>query len=177
MYKSKKRKPATKPVRTGPHPMAAANKARRASYAVAKKLGFRSGLEVKMQEYLQENAIEFEYESIKIEWEDKCLRKYTPDFILTNGVIVETKGRFTAQDRRKHLAIAKQHPGIDIRFVFENAKRKISKVSGTSYADWCEKHGFKYANKVVPLEWAQELPRIIPINERKIICFKPTISA
>ena len=155
--------------------MAAANKARRASYAAAKKLGYRSGLEVKMQEYLNENNIDFEYESIKIEWEDRCIRKYTPDFILTNGVIVETKGRFTAQDRRKHLTIAKQHPGIDIRFVFENPKRKISKTSDTSYADWCEKHGFKYASKVVPLEWTKELPRIIPINERKIICFKPTI--
>ena len=29
-------------------------------------------------------------------------RTYTPDFVLPNGIVVETKGRFTLEDRKKH---------------------------------------------------------------------------
>ena len=60
---------------------------------------------------------------------------YTPDFVLFNGIIIETKGMFTAADRRKHLAIKKQHPKLDIRFVFENSRRKLRKGAKSSYAD------------------------------------------
>ena len=58
------------------------------------------------------------YECMKVEWEDLAYRTYTPDFLLPNGIIIETKGRFTPEDRRKHLLIKKQHPDLDIRFVF-----------------------------------------------------------
>ena len=44
--------------------------------------------------------------------------------MLYNGIIIETKGRFTAADRRKHLLVRKQHPHLDIRFVFENSNAK-----------------------------------------------------
>ena len=59
--------------------------------------------------------------------------------MLSNGIIIETKGSFTAADRRKHLAIKKQHPKLDIRFVFENSKRKLSKGAKSSYGEWCIK--------------------------------------
>ena len=55
-------------------------------------------------------VIPFIYEGMKIEWEDLAYRMYTPDFVLPNGIIIETKGRFTVADRRKHLLIKKQHP-------------------------------------------------------------------
>jgi hypothetical protein len=97
------------------------------------------------------------YECMKIEWEDLMYRTYTPDFILPNGIIIETKGRFTAADRRKHLAIKKQHPNLDLRFVFESSKRKLSKGSKTTYASWCERHKFQYADRVIPLDWIGEL--------------------
>ena len=111
---------------------------------VAIKNGYRSGLEHKIAQYLLKCKSNFDYESIKIEWEDLCYRTYTPDFILANGIIIETKGRFIATDRRKHLAIKKQHPKLDIRFVFSNSKTKIGKKSKTTYAKWCELKGFKY---------------------------------
>ena len=56
------------------------------------------------------------YEEIKIEWEDLAYRTYTPDFVLNNGIIIETKGRFMAADRRKHIAIKKQHPKLRYSF-------------------------------------------------------------
>jgi hypothetical protein len=126
------------------------------AYASARKKGYRSGLEVKLQEYFKEIGIDAKYESFKIDWEDIRYRKYTPDFLLPNGIIIETKGLFTAEDRRKHLLVKKQNPVLDIRFVFESSKRRISKVSKTTYGMWCEKHGFLYADKLVPEDWLRE---------------------
>jgi len=84
---------------------------------------------------------------------------YTPDFILPNGIIIEAKGRFVTKDRQKHLLIQDQYPDLDIRFVFSNPKNKIGKGSKTSYADWCEKKGFLYAEESIPVEWIQETAR------------------
>lgn len=126
------------------------------AYASARKKGYRSGLEVKLQEYFKEKGIEVKYESLKINWEDIRYRKYTPDFLLPSGIIIETKGLFTAEDRRKHLLVQKQNPLFDIRFVFESSKRRLSKISKTTYGMWCEKYGFLYADKLVPDEWLRE---------------------
>ena len=49
--------------------------------------------------------------------------------------------------------VKEQHPKVDIRFVFSNSKNKISKISKTTYAMWCKKYGFKYADKHIPKEW------------------------
>ena len=130
---------------------------RRFKYAL--KQGYRSGLEIKVKDYLRERKVRFKYESLKIEWEDLMYRTYTPDFILSNGLIIEVKGRFTADDRRKHLAIKKQHPNLDIRFVFESSKRKLSKGAKSTYASWCERHKFMYADRVIPEEWLKEKGR------------------
>lgn len=125
-------------------------------FAAARKKGYRSGLEIKIQEQLKSLGVSFKYEKVKVEWEDLKYRKYTPDFILPNSIIVEIKGLFTAEDRRKHLLVKKQHPTLDIRFVFESSKRRLSKVSKTTYADWCIKYGFMYADKEIPEEWIEE---------------------
>ena len=122
----------------------------------ALKRGYRSGLEIKVKDYLRERKVRFKYETLKIEWEDLMYRTYTPDFILSNGLIIEVKGRFTSDDRRKHLAIKKQHPNLDIRFVFESSKRKLSKGAKSTYASWCERHKFMYADRVIPEDWLKE---------------------
>ena len=122
----------------------------------AKKYGYRSGLEYKLSLYLKKKKCEYSYESIKIEWEDLAYRTYTPDFILNNGIIIETKGRFLAIDRRKHLAIQKQHPNLDIRFVFTNSRARLSKGAKSTYAQWCIKHGFRYYDRIIPEDWLKE---------------------
>ena len=122
-------------------------------YAI--KYGYRSGLEEKISEDLTKRAVKFEYETFKIKYEVHENRTYTPDFILPNGIIIESKGRFTTEDRKKHLLVKKQHPNLDIRFVFSNSRNKIRKGSKTSYADWCDKNGFLYADKVIPTEWTE----------------------
>ena len=125
-------------------------------FATAKKYGYRSGLELKVSEYLKERNINYGYECIKIEWEDLAYRTYTPDFVLDNGIIIETKGLFTAADRRKHIAIKKQHPKLDIRFVFTNSNSKLRKGAKSTYAAWCIKKGFRYYDRIIPEDWLKE---------------------
>ena len=122
--------------------------------------GYRSGLEDKISDQLKEAGVAFEYETFKIKYTvPETLHTYTPDFILPNGIIVESKGRFVVTDRKKHLYVQKQHPDLDIRFVFSNSKAKISKGSKTTYADWCNKNGFLFADKLIPEEWINEVPK------------------
>ena len=111
---------------------------------------------MKISDYLTEHGVPVVYESIKIEWEDLMYRTYTPDFVLPNGIIIESKGRFVAADRRKHVEIKKQHPKLDIRFVFYNSRNKISKGAKSTYQDWCNKNNFLYYDRIVPLEWIKE---------------------
>lgn len=123
------------------------------------RLGFRSGLEEKIAAELAAQGIEVRYEAEKIGYIKPAREaKYTPDYILPNGIIIETKGRFVVEDRQKHLIIKQQHPGLDIRFVFSNSRGRISKSSQTTYAAWCEKHGFLYADKSIPSAWLDEPP-------------------
>lgn len=114
---------------------------------------YRSGLEKSVAAFLRERKKQVKYEAIKIEWEDLRYRLYTPDFVLENGIIIETKGFFDSEDRYKHLEIKKQHPELDIRFIFSNVNSKLYKGSKTTYADWCDKKGFLYAHRVIPMKW------------------------
>lgn len=82
--------------------------------------------------------------------------KYTPDFILPNGIVIETKGQFDSDDRKKHLLLKQQYPEMDLRFVFANPNTKLRKGSPTSYAMWCEKNGFLYSKKTIPDSWYEE---------------------
>ncbi len=119
--------------------------------------GFRSGLEERIAQELLEQGVQFEYETKVIEYDKPAKRaKYTPDFILSNGIIIETKGRFLTADRQKHLLIKSQMPELDIRFVFSNSNTKISKKSQTTYAMWCERNGFKYSDGFIPKEWLED---------------------
>ena len=123
------------------------------------KHGYRSGLEDTIAKQLELMRIEYKYEERKVSYTVPASKHtYTPDFELPNGIIIETKGRFVTADRKKHLLVKAQHPELDIRFVFSNPRAKISKVSKTSYADWCDKNGFRYTAKMIPQEWIDEKP-------------------
>lgn len=118
---------------------------------------YRSGLEDKIAEQLERSGIEIQYEAKKIKYVvPASTHTYTPDWVLPNHIIVESKGLFSVEDRKKHLLIKKQYPDLDIRFVFSSSKTKIRKGSKTSYADWCKKYGFKYADKLIPDAWLRD---------------------
>lgn len=120
------------------------------------KNGYRSGLEDDIAKDLKDRGVEFEYEKLKVQWQLLENKTYTPDFKLPNGIIIESKGRFVQADRKKHLMIQDQHPFLDIRFVFSNSRSKLYKGAKSTYGDWCNKHGFLYADKRIPDEWLKQ---------------------
>jgi hypothetical protein len=127
------------------------------SKQLAIKYAYRSGLEEKIADQLKSLNVSFTFEKDVLYYvKPERKHRYTPDFVLSNGIIIETKGRFLTADRQKHLLVKEQNPTKDIRFVFSNSKAKISKTSSTSYADWCMKHGFKFADRLIPIEWIKE---------------------
>lgn len=133
--------------------------ARRSSTNLGIVHGYRSGLEADLQRQLRAAGQPVIYEQMFIPYEVHKACKYTPDFILPNGIIIESKGRFVTQDRQKHLMIQKQFPDLDIRFVFSRSASRISKTSKTTYAKWCQTKGFLFADAVIPEAWLNE-----PIN-------------
>ena len=119
-------------------------------------LRFRSNYEREVCNLLDDDEVKFEYETMNLYYEVAEQRKYTPDVILPNGIILELKGRFTTADRKKMLLVMKQHPDLDIRMVFQRHTNKLFKGSLTTYSEWCNKKGIKWASKTVPKEWIKE---------------------
>lgn len=118
---------------------------------------YRSGLEDSIAKQLDACGVEKVYEQYCLKYTlPSSQHQYTPDFILPNGIIIEGKGVFEAADRKKHLLIKKQYPNLDIRFVFSSAKTKIAPGAKMTVAEWCEKNGFRYAQKSIPREWFKE---------------------
>ena len=142
---------------SGGSSMGSKSKARQA----ALKYGYRSGLEEKISKEIKEAGHTLRYENMKVSYQ-KPASTYTPDFLLDNGIVIETKGRFVGADRTKHLLIKKQRPELDIRFVFNNPNAKLSKTSKTTYGQWCDRHGFEYSKGSIPAEWFEE-----KINEQE----------
>jgi hypothetical protein len=119
---------------------------------------------------LTELDIEYKYEWLQLEYHEpigkyraycedcgsRNLRRmgwYTPDFYLPEvDAIVETKGFFTAANRRKMLAVKESHPDETIVMVFQS-DNKLNKRSQRRYSDWCNENGFKWSIKEPLKEW------------------------
>lgn len=121
----------------------------------AQKAGFRSAFEQRVAEGIKALGADYDYETVHFLYEVNERKRYTPDFVLPNGVIVECKGRLTPADRKKLLLIKEQHDEVDLRLVFMYPNNKLSAKSKTRYWEWAEKHGFKWADNNVPEEWLQ----------------------
>ena len=120
--------------------------------------GRTSKFEDTIAKKLADAGVAYEYESIQLEYTEPLRTNlancgdcgssnlfrtgwYKPDFILSNGIILETKGRFTASDRRKMLSVIANHPEERIVMLFM-ADNKIHKNSTTRYSDWCMGRNF-----------------------------------
>tara|TARA_B110000003_G_C16479679_1_gene469057 strand:- start:288 stop:641 length:354 start_codon:yes stop_codon:yes gene_type:complete len=113
---------------------------------------FRSGLEEKVAALFDELGVIYEYESTKIPY--VIQHNYTPDFLLANGIYLETKGYWDASDRRKIKAVKTLHPEIDLRMVFQSPYNTISKRSKTTYAQYCDKLSIPWTSFTnIPIDW------------------------
>ena len=129
----------------------------------ARSGAFRSGLEERNAAHIERNGSTFEFEGYHVPYVvPERAAKYYPDFLLGNGILIETKGIFETADRQKQLLIQEQHPDLDIRLVFSSSKSKLYKGSPTTYGMWCEKHGIKYSDKLIPLSWLKEPSKTLP---------------
>ena len=118
---------------------------------------FRSNFERTVAEDLDIRNIEYEFEPYTIPYIIPAKdRTYLPDFILSNGIVIECKGWFNVADRQKMLYVRECNPNLDIRFVLMSPNSTISKKSKTTYAMWCDRHGFLWSDKVVPKEWLRK---------------------
>ena len=113
---------------------------------------YRSKLEENVANLLEGLGVSYEYESERVPY--TIQHHYTPDFVLPNHVLLETKGYWDPADRRKILAVKKDNPDIDLRMVFQSPYNKISKKSKTTYAQWCEKHDIPWSSyQNIPIDW------------------------
>lgn len=130
----------------------------------------RSRFEKDTAIWLFDNGVKYEYEAYQFPYTEP-LRKnrarcsdcggtalvrlgwYTPDFwIPSSKLFIETKGRFTAADRRKMLAVISENP--DDRFVMLFMRdNKIHKRSNTTYTEWCSANNIECAVGEPKEEW------------------------
>ena len=96
----------------------------------------RSHLEEQVADLLEQLGVDYEYESEKLSY------------------VIEAKGYFPSDQRRKMKAVKKANPELDIRFIFQNPLTKLSKSSKTSYAMWAERNGFPWCvYYAIPVDW------------------------
>ena len=116
---------------------------------------YRSDLEGLVADQLEKQEVKFTFEPKLNRIGYSVPKKYTPDFLLPNGILIEVKGWFKAEDQRKHKLIKEQHPELDIRFVFQKLKNKVQGGRFTC-EEWCKKYNFLYAESIVPNSWIHE---------------------
>jgi hypothetical protein len=121
--------------------------------------GFSSNLEQRVAVQLRTAKVPFEYEAHTIRYTKPAEEgRYTPDFILPNGIIIEVKGLWETADRKKHRIIRDQFPDLDIRFVFSKSNTTIGSKSSTTYAMYCLRLGIPCSDRQIPAEWLAEKP-------------------
>jgi hypothetical protein len=130
---------------------------------------YRNPSEKFLGHLLETAGVPFAYEAKKLEYSVPArTAKYLPDFCITGtNILLEYKGWFGrngAKERQKLLLLKQQHPNLDIRLVFSNAKNKIYTGSPTTYAAWADENGFKWCevNKArgrttLPASWVKDM--------------------
>lgn len=101
-------------------------------------------MELQIAELLKSRKVKFSYETLKIKYVvPSRVATYTPDFILADGRILEIKGRLTAADRKKLVAVKEENPSINIVLVFQRPRNTIYKGSSTTCEEWAIGAGFE----------------------------------
>ena len=118
---------------------------------------FRSKFEEMVYEDLAHREIRMEYEPFKIDYTfPESYKRYTPDIVLENGIVIECKGWFPLDARKKMIFVRSSNPHLDIRFVFMDADHRLQKKSSTTLGEWATKHAFMWARETVPKSWVNE---------------------
>lgn len=107
-----------------------------------RKPHYKSKFEVTVAAALEKCGLRLYYESVKLPYTLEL--EYTPDWVNAGNIVLEAKGKFDYDSRRKMLAVKKAHPCRDIRMVFMR-NNKLGKGSKMRYGEWCDKHGIRWS--------------------------------
>jgi hypothetical protein len=128
---------------------------------------FRSIFERKIADTLRNKGVAYDYERERFAWfspsnltllcpscgeiSGMVKRHYTPDFFIRGtGVVIEAKGRLTAADRKKLVAVRDRYPDLDLRLLFQDdgflttAANRVAK-SRVRNSEWAEGVGIPHA--------------------------------
>lgn len=107
----------------------------------------RSKLEERLERIFLDNSISYQYEGDKINYlVPESKHTYLVDWTLPNGLLLESKGYLSdLTERNKYILIKKQHPNIDLRFIFADPEKKCGGVKMT-HKEYAVKNGFKYCS-------------------------------
>lgn len=107
-------------------------------------MGLRNNFEKSGYDFLKKKKVKFEYEGLRVSY--KIEGTYCGDFYFPErNMVIEFKGHFRQEDKRKMVAVKAANPSLDIRFVFYSPNKKNIR--------WCEKYGFPYSIRTIPEEW------------------------
>lgn len=135
---------------------------RRRHYATTlRETGFRSKYEGQVSESLSSRAPDAKYEAVRIPYQVIRNTFYVPDWILPKqAIVLEAKGWFRPADRTKMLLLKQQYPALDIRLVLQTPQKRLTSKSRTTYAAWCEQHGFPWCKgPELPPDWLKHKPK------------------
>lgn len=137
------------------------NWARKRAQARSTSSRLRSRFEEKFEKELIALGVKYVYEKVATYFTPPSKqRRKTFDWHLTlasgKEIIIETKGYWDSPARLAELECIKQHPELDIRYVFTDSSKPIRKGSKTTYADVCQRNGVLYADGTVPRSWLNE---------------------
>lgn len=134
-------------------------------------MSYKSKFERQIAKDLKEAGVKFKYEAYTYTFQVQepgklscgdcgstdILREksYTPDFFLSSGIVIETKGKCLAVHRREFEAFKDAFPEVDFRLVFIR-NNLLQRRGKQRYGDWAEKVGIPYAIGGIPQEWLDE---------------------
>ena len=114
-------------------------------------MGYRSGLEREVAEYLPE----CDHEPFVVKYH--APKKYTPDFVHPNNTRIwyEVKGYFRTHDEaKKYIHIQESYPHVEIRFIIKNPDIRAYPGVKLTMGEWLTKNGFKWSTvEDIPDEW------------------------
>ena len=122
-----------------------------------KGITFASMFERDFAQQLDKIGMKWEYETDTFYWFPNP-KIYKPDFkiIRDDGsyYYIETKGFFDPDSRVKMAAIKKQFPEEDIRIVFDNPDKKLSKLENArTYREWADRYSYPCSSFCIPMDW------------------------
>jgi hypothetical protein len=127
---------------------------------VLRMVEFRSKFEREIAEQIgrrYKTPLDEYYEKVRLRYPDTKegtrTRLYIPDFVLPNGIVIEAKGYFRLENKKKYRQVKKWFPELDLRIVFQEPTGIKAGENGA----WCRKYRIPFASCRIPEAWFTDM--------------------